>query len=224
MANNFNFVEFIGNLPANVLFGPYWGQLQIIFTTIFVLSFSSCAIFLLVITFGPSNIKFHVTEASLTKFKLSGNDTLDYKLEANITSRNPNKNVEVHYMRTTAIAWYKDNEFARVDLSSFDQGHKSTTFLNVGFEGKSVIRLKPKQLFEFNEETRVGIYNDLAIDLDFSITYKFGIHKSWPFEPPIVRCRRLSVPLISNGNSSSAPPFQHFKISRCRTGAFFVNR
>ncbi|XP_050914222.1 NDR1/HIN1-like protein 2 [Lathyrus oleraceus] len=205
----------------NLLCGPYFEQIKLTFLTIFALSTSSWIIFCAVITFAPSNVKFHVTQASLTKFNLTTN-TLDYKLEANITSRNPNKNVEIHYMRVTAIAWYKDNEFARVNLSSFDQGPKNTTFLHVGFEGKGVIILKPKQLFEYSQETRVGIYNDLAIDLDFSMTYKFGIHKSWPFEPPIVKCRRLSLSLISNGNSSAAAP--SFQVRRCRTGPFFVNR
>ncbi|KAI5424427.1 NDR1/HIN1-like protein 10 [Lathyrus oleraceus] len=217
----FNFCDFLNEFPENVICGPYVEQMKVVLSIIFWLSSSSCVIFLLVITFAPSNVKFHVTQASLTKFNLTTN-TLDYKLEANITSRNPNKIVEINYMRVTAIAWYKDNEFARVNLPSFHQGHKNTTFLHVGFEGKGVIILKPQQLFEYNEERRVGIYNDLAIDLDFSMTYKFGIHKSWPFEPPIVKCRRLSLSLISNGNSSAAAP--SFQVRRCRTGPFFVNR
>jgi hypothetical protein len=91
---------------------------------------------------------------------------------------------------------------ASVDLTPFDQGHKNTTVLNVVFQGKGFIKLKPKQLFKYNEETRLGTYNNLAFDLKVLIRYKFGIYKSYCFEPPIVQCRRLSLSLISNGNSS----------------------
>ncbi|KAL5098309.1 hypothetical protein RYX36_002636 [Vicia faba] len=63
-----------------------------------------------IITYGPSNIKFRETDASLTKFNLASNNTLDYKLESNITARNSYKSVEVYYRRVTVIAWYKDLE------------------------------------------------------------------------------------------------------------------
>jgi hypothetical protein len=186
------------------------------------LSSTSIAIFLIVITYSPSDIKFHVTDASLTKFNLTNNNTLDYKLEANITSRNPNKNVIVYYREITAIAWYKDHKFATVNLTPFDQGHKTTSVLHVLFQGKGVMnkRLKPKQLFECNQETHLGIYHDLAIDLDILATYKFQRHKSNRFRPPMVQCRRLSLSLISNGNSSSAP----FHDRKCRIKLFFQNR
>ncbi|CAK8544608.1 unnamed protein product [Lathyrus sativus] len=216
MATNFNFPI---HCPANLQ--PSCEQIRAVVILLATLSFSASMIFLLVITFGHSNLKFHITDASLTNFNLTSNNALDYKLEANITSRNPNKDVEIYYMKITAIAWYKDNEFARVSLSSFDQGHENTTFLHVVFEGKGVIKLKPKQLFEYNEETRVGIYNDLAVDLDLLIRCKLGCQRTYPYNPPLVKCRRLSLSLNSNANSSSAPSFH---VTRCRTGAFFSNR
>jgi hypothetical protein len=175
---------------------------------------------MIIITYLPTNLEFHVTEASLSNFNLTSNTTLSYKLEAKITSRNPNKHVEVYFRKVTAIAWYKDHDYASVDLTPFDQGHKNTTVLNVVFQGKGFIKLKPKQLFEYNEETRLGIYNDLAIDLEFLIRYKLGRYKSGRFKTPTIQCRRLSLSLISNGNSSQSPSF-HGSNCKIRTGHFF---
>ncbi|CAI8615414.1 unnamed protein product [Vicia faba] len=200
---------------------PSCEQVKDVLVLLAGLASSVSIIFLLVVTFSPSNLKFHITDASLTMFNLTGNNTLDYKLEANITSRNPNKNVEIYYRKLAAVAWYKDNEFARVNLPPFDQGHKNTTFLHVAFEGKGLIKLKPKQLFEYNEESRVGIFNDLAVDLDLLVRYKFQSHRTTAYYPPIVKCRRLSLLLNSNGNSSSPPSFH---VTRCRSGFFFANR
>jgi len=185
---------------------------------ILFLSFASWFIYFAVIRYGPTNLKFHVTEASLTKFNLTGNNTLSYKLQAKIASRNPNKKLIVHYRVITANARYKTTKFASLNLTSFDQGHKNTTFINLQFEGKSVINLNPKQLSEYNEETRLGIYHQLAIDLDFTIKYKFGVHKSGTFNPPIVHCSPLSLSLTSNGNSSSPPSFH---VKKCDSGFFF---
>ncbi|KAK7314665.1 hypothetical protein VNO77_33192 [Canavalia gladiata] len=171
------------------------------------------------IVISPSSVKFHVTDASLTQFNLTNNNTLYYNLKVNITVRNPNNNIIVYYRGITAIAWYKDNDFGWVSLTPFDQGHKNTTFLQAVFKGQSVIKLKTKQLGEYKEETSVGIYNDLAVDLDLRIRSKYGRFKSSRFNPPIVQCRRLRVPLISN--SKTAPPFS---VTKCSTGYFFADR
>ncbi|KAK2447193.1 NDR1/HIN1 protein [Trifolium repens] len=177
-----------------------------------------------IITYLPTNLEFHVTEASLSKFNLTNNNTLSYKLEAKITSRNPNKHVEVYFRKVTAIARYKGHNFTSVDLTPFDQGHKNTTVLNVVFQGKGFIKLKPKQLFEYNEETGLGVYNDLAIDFDFLIRYKLGRYKSGRFNTPLIQCRRLSLSLISNGNSSPPSPSFHGSKCRIKSGRFFDSR
>ncbi|RDX72957.1 NDR1/HIN1-like protein 3, partial [Mucuna pruriens] len=137
----------------------------------------------------------------------------------NVTVRNPNNNIIVYYRRITAIAWYKDNNFAWVSLAPFDQGHKNTTFLQAVFEGNSVIKLGSQQVGEYKDETSVGIYNDLAVDFDVTIRAKYARFKSSRFNPPVVQCRRLRVPLISNGKS--APPF---RVTKCSTGYFFADR
>ncbi|KAK7314664.1 hypothetical protein VNO77_33191 [Canavalia gladiata] len=187
------------------------------FYTLMIIFFLSVIIFWIIIS--PSNVKFHITEASLTQFNLTNNNTLYYNLKVNITVRNPNNNIIVYYRRIKAIAWYKDNDFGWVSLTPFDQGHKNTTFLQVEFKGQSVIKLKAQQLGEYKEETSVGIYNDLAVDLDLRIRAKYGRFKSSRFNPPIVQCRRLKVPLISNGKTPTP-----FSVTKCKSGSFFVDR
>ncbi|XP_057418087.1 NDR1/HIN1-like protein 10 [Lotus japonicus] len=170
------------------------------------------------IIISPSSVKFHVTEASLTHFNLTSNNTLYFKFKVDISARNPNNNVKVYYRRIKAIAWYKDNDFGWVSLTPFDQGHKNTSFLEpIVFEGHSAMKLKPRQIAEYNEETRVGVYNDLAVDLDLRIRAKYGGIKGRRFNPPIVRCRRLRVPLISSDEST--PPLNR---TSCSSSYFFL--
>ncbi|KAK7380091.1 hypothetical protein VNO78_32491 [Psophocarpus tetragonolobus] len=185
--------------------------------TLMLMFFLSVILFWIIIS--PSSVKFHVTDASLTQFNLTSNNNLYYNLKVNITVRNPNNNIIVYYRKITAIAWYKDNAFGWVRLTPFDQGHKNTTFLQAVFAGQSVIKLKLKQLGEYKDEASVGIHRDLAVDFDLRIRAKYGRIKSSRFNPPIVQCRRLRVPLISN--ATSPPPFT---VTRCRTGYFFSDR
>ncbi|CAL0322272.1 unnamed protein product [Lupinus luteus] len=186
--------------------------------TICILVFILPMIF--VIIFSPSSVKFHVTEFSLTQFNLTNNNNLFFNFRVNITATNPNKNTIVYYRRIQAIAWYKDNDFAYVSLTPFDQGKKNTSFLQTAvFQGSSVFNLKPYQLAEYYAETRAGVYNDLAVDLDMKVRFKYGRLKSNRFDPPIVQCRHLSVPLISNGKSVAS-----FNGTKCRNNYFFVDR
>ncbi|KHN45252.1 Putative syntaxin-24 [Glycine soja] len=173
----------------------------------------------IIVCISPSSVKFHVTDASLTQFNLTSNNTLYYNLKVNVTVRNPNKHTIVYYRRITVISWYKDNAFGWVSLTPFDQGHKNTTFLQAVFEGQRVIKLKSKQLGEYKDETSVGIYKDLAVDFDLRIRAKYAKFKSSRFNTPIVQCRRLRVPLISNGKS--VPPFS---VTRCKSASFFSDR
>ncbi|KAK7271188.1 hypothetical protein RJT34_26875 [Clitoria ternatea] len=192
-----------------------------IFSTIYAFMFIFIlALIIFWVAISPSSVKFHITNATLTQFNLiTTNNTLYYNLKVNITVRNPNNNIIVYYRGITAIAWYKDNDFASITLTPFDQGHKNTTFLEAKFEGHSVIKLKAKQLGEYKQETSVGIYNDLAVDFDLRIRAKYGKVKSSRFNPPIVQCGRLRVPLVSNGKST--PPFS---VTKCSTGYFFSDR
>ncbi|XP_058727334.1 NDR1/HIN1-like protein 10 [Vicia villosa] len=210
---------------------PGWcGTFMCLFCTIYTIIFFFALLSIIFwIIISPSSVKFHVTDATLTNFNLTdNNNTLYYNFKLNVTARNPNNNIIVYYRRITAIAWYKDNAFGYVSLTPFDQGHKNTTFLGpIVFNGNTKIKLGRKQLDEYNEETRVGIYNDLAVDFDIKIRAKFGsFYKSGRFNTPVVQCRRLRVPLISTskGNLSSSSTTFSFTERRCSSASFFTDR
>ncbi|XP_058742522.1 uncharacterized protein LOC131615019 [Vicia villosa] len=131
-------------------FQPSFESIRLIFLKLFAVSFSSFMIFLLVSIFLSSNVKFHITEDSLSEFNLTANNTLDYKLEANIAPRNSIKNAEIWHWKIVAIAWYEDIDFAEVNLSNV--------------EGKGVIKLKSKPGYKYKDEARLWIYNQSFFD------------------------------------------------------------
>ncbi|CAL5186687.1 unnamed protein product [Lathyrus oleraceus] len=178
---------------------PGWvGTFMCLYCTIYTIIFFFILLSIIFwIIISPSSVKFHVTDATLTEFNLTNNNnTLYYNFKLNVTVRNPNNNIIVYYRRITAFAWYKDNNFGFVSLTPFDQGHKNTTFLGpIVFNGNTKIKLGRKQLDEYSEEMRLGIYKDLAVDFDIKIRAKFGsFYKSGRFNTPVVQCRRLKVP------------------------------
>ncbi|KAJ7975269.1 Late embryogenesis abundant protein [Quillaja saponaria] len=121
----------------------------ITYTTI-LLFILSCFVFWII--FFPSNVKFHVTDASLMQFNLTDNNTLHYNLKLNITVRNPNKKIAVYYRRIIATGYYKKKRFQTMSLAPFYQGHKNTSFLRPLFEGQQVVVLKGGKLSEYNTE------------------------------------------------------------------------
>jgi hypothetical protein len=90
-----------------------------------------CTAFIIYLTIVTTsfNVKFDITNVSLKQFNLTSNNTLYYNFKVNITARNPNNNGKIHYRRIRAVAWYKDNDFARVNLTTFDQEKKIPLFL-----------------------------------------------------------------------------------------------
>jgi len=52
--------------------------------------------FLLWLIVRPNALKFTVTEASLTQYNFTNNNTLQYDLSVNLTIRNPNRRVGVY--------------------------------------------------------------------------------------------------------------------------------
>ena len=76
----------------------------------------------------PNVLKFHVTDASLTRFDYTTNNTLHYDLALNVSIRNPNRRVGVYYDHIEAHALYQDVLFGNQTLGPFFQHHKNTTF------------------------------------------------------------------------------------------------
>jgi hypothetical protein len=89
-----------------------------------------------------------------------------------------------------------------VTMVPFFLGSKNTIRLQpIVFEGNSLIKLDRKQLFEYNKETQLGIYN---LHLELS---KYMV------------CPSLRIPMISNGNL--APTFKVVKCSYDRYHLWF---
>ena len=144
----------------------------------------------------------------------NNNNNLQYKLDLNITLRNPNKKMAIYFDKIEANAFYEGQRFDTENLTiwGFKVERKSTHFLNATFAGQQWMELGANEL-DFNEEKSVGVY---SIDLKCYLRIRFrigdfigGDHK------PKVKCG-LKVPLSSNGNLSTA----RFETTRCDVHLF----
>lgn len=149
------------------------------------------AILIFWLIFRPTNLKFHVTDASLTEFSLT-NNTLKYNLALNLTARNPNKRVGVYYDRIEARAYYDDQRFGSVPFDGFYQGYKNTSVWSPVFKGQNVVVLSGEDLNNFNVEKSSGVFSiDLRVHLRLRL--RFGKMKTMTMRPKIA-CD-LKVPL-----------------------------
>ncbi|KAE8689947.1 Protein YLS9 [Hibiscus syriacus] len=166
------------------------------------------AVLIFWLIFRPNEVKFHVTDARLNEFSLD-NQTLRYDLAVNITVRNPNRRIGIHYDRIEARAYYEDQRLQSVPLTSFYQGHKNTSFLNAVFRGEQFVRLGSDEAADYNEERISGIYS-IDVKLYLRIRFKVGRVRTSRFRPRI-DCD-LKVPLNTvNGTLAAAP----FTTKRC---------
>lgn len=170
------------------------------------------------IIFHPSNVKFYVTDASVTNFNFTNNSTLYFDLAMNITVRNPNNRIAVDYRRVTVIGYYKDNSFGAVNLSPFSQGHKNTTYLNAALSGQQGLLLDGKYLAEYYSETAARAYL-INVDIDLDIRVRYGKIKD-SLEPPIISCR-MKIPVVSSAGKEASS----FSFTKCRhIKSFFISR
>ena len=165
------------------------------------------AVLIFWLIFRPTHLKFYATEASLTQFNFTSNNTLQYNLALNITARNPNKKIGVYYDSIEVRAYYDDHRFDAKSLTPFYQGHKSTKVLNTEFSGQKSVLLAAEELSEFNSEKTAGVYN-IDVKLYLQLRLKVGKLKTWKLKPK-VDCE-LRVPLSSNGNSATG-----FESTKC---------
>ncbi|KHN35511.1 Putative syntaxin-24, partial [Glycine soja] len=158
----------------------------------------------------PNVIKFHVTDASLTRFDYTTNNTLHYDLTLNVSIRNPNRRVGVYYDQIEALALYEDVLFGNLTLGSFYQHHKNTTFVSPIFKGQRVTPLAKVQVSEFDKEKGSGVYT-IDLKLFMTVRFKFLLFKSGSLKPKI-RCA-LHVPLKSRNATTS--PDAAFQPTEC---------
>ncbi|XP_059668659.1 NDR1/HIN1-like protein 3 [Cornus florida] len=165
---------------------------QILCTIVLIIGVT---IFIVWLIFRPNEVKFHVTDATLTQFNHSTTaNTLYYNLSLNMTVRNPNKRIGIYYDRIEARAYFEDQRFGTEELSRFYQGHKKTNNLNTAFQGQTMVVLGDSELSKYNSQTSSGIYN-IDVKLYLRIRLKFGVFKTPKFKPKI-KCD-LKVPLLS---------------------------
>uniref|UniRef100_A0A7N0V1G9 Late embryogenesis abundant protein LEA-2 subgroup domain-containing protein n=1 Tax=Kalanchoe fedtschenkoi TaxID=63787 RepID=A0A7N0V1G9_KALFE len=160
--------------------------------------------------FRPTQLKFRVTDATLSQFSLS-NNTLRYNLAVNLTARNPNTRVEVYYEKIEARAYYEDRRFSSVTLDAFHQGRKNTSMWSPVFQGQNLVVLGGSELSEFNEEKEAGVYSiDLRVHLKLRL--RFGKIKTRTMTPKVA-CD-LKVPL--NGGTG-------FRTTKCNLERWSIN-
>ncbi|MCL7032872.1 hypothetical protein MKW94_017342 [Papaver nudicaule] len=163
------------------------------------------------------NIKFHVRDASLTQFNLTGDHTLDYHLAVNITVRNSNKKIgTIQYDTITSRTNCYGKGLGLVSLTPFTQGHKKTTLLRRVFQGKTSLKLQGSHLMDFTNDQRNGNYS-IILKLDGLAKMKYpggGISTQWNY---YVVCGLLRLPLLlANSSTDQAIYARLFITRRCK--------
>jgi hypothetical protein len=145
----------------------------------------------------PPSIKFKITEASITQFDITSDNTLYYNFKVTITAKNYKNEIKYFEKKMDAISSYKGNQLSSMTMEPFVLGNKNTVTLQpIVFEGNSLIRLVPKELVEYNNETQLGIYN-----LQFELS-------------PFLYCS-LRIPLISNDKLTPT-----FNVTECQCSRY----
>ncbi|KAF9598240.1 hypothetical protein IFM89_026016 [Coptis chinensis] len=157
--------------------------------------------------FRPTEVKFHVVDATLTEFNLTDNNNqIRYNLALDMSVRNSNKRIGVYYDRIEARAYYENELFATTTLTPFYQGRKNTTMLRPVFQGTSTITLRDSEITTFDREKNDGNFN-IDIRLYLRIRFKVNRVKTRRLKPKI-KCD-LNVPF--NRASTVA-----FNTKRCK--------
>ncbi|XP_061359454.1 NDR1/HIN1-like protein 3 [Gastrolobium bilobum] len=185
------------------IFNCIFGIICKLLTTIIIMVAIAAFLFWLIVR--PNVVRFYVTDATLTQFNFTNNNTLHYNLALNITIRNPNKRVGIYYDYIEARALYQDVRFDSQTLGTFFQHHKNTSVLNTAFKGQQVMILGTDQTSELNKDKSSGVYH-IDVMLFLNVRFKMGLFKSGKVKPKI-RCD-LQVPLKSHNGTSPAGGFQ----------------
>jgi|UniRef100_A0A2N9GIX2 hypothetical protein len=176
---------------------------KLVFTVLILVGIAAVIFWFLV---RPNNLKFYVTDASLTQFNFTTNNNLQYNLDLNITVRNPNKRIGIYYDTIQASTYYEGQRFDTVSLTPFYQGHKNTSLLSQVFDGQKLVLLGTSEVSNFNSEKSNGVYS-IDVKLNLKIRVKVGWIKIGHFKPKI-DCG-LKVPLSGSSSGGS------FETTKC---------
>ncbi|KAI3957979.1 hypothetical protein MKW98_020621 [Papaver atlanticum] len=157
-----------------------------------ILTSLGLAVLIVWLIFRPINpLKYHVDNASLTQFNVTGNDMLHYELAVDLSLRNPNTKIGVYYDQIEARALYDGQRFDSIMLTPFYQGHKNTTTLHPVFKGQ---RLLPNVQGAYDNDVSDGKFN-IEVKLYIKMRYKAGDVETIRVNPGY-KCE-LEVPLGS---------------------------
>lgn len=149
-------------------------------------------VFLFWLIVRPNVVKFHVTNATLTQFNYTNNNTLHYDLALNITVRNPNKRLGIYYDHIEASALYHDARFDSQFPDPFYQGHKTTNILTPVFKGQHVVLLDAGQSAELKKENTSGVY-EIDVKMYLRVRFKLGVFKTKTLKPKVTCEMRLPL-------------------------------
>lgn len=158
--------------------------------------------------FLPQELKFTVSDASLTQFDYNStaNNTLLYDMALNITIRNPNKRVGVYFNRIQALSQYGKKRFSMVTLTNstpFYQGRKNTTTVSAVIQGQQVLLFKEKDMKKYNMEKSAGVYS-IEVKLALRVKARYGKLKTRYYKPADKVSCKLKLPLLSNSMNGTA--------------------
>ena len=167
-----------------------------------VLAVVGPSVFVVLLILTPKRLEIDVTNAFLSEFNLTINNTLHYNLTLNISIKNPNKRIGLYYDTIQAKGYvFDDYQFGTVSLPPFYQGHKNTSVLSPVFHGQLLSFPESSDLIpNFNNDTSDGVY-DIAVELYLSFRTKGGRWIKNGHFKPVIWCS-LKVPLSSNGKSA----------------------
>lgn len=175
--------------------------LRILFTAIVVIVVVlGIMVLIMWILLHPSKLKFHIENASLTRFNLTEGRTLDYNLKLNMSVKNPNKRFGIYYDKLEAAAYYDRKRFGHAALPSFYQRHHNTTFLHPAFDGQSNIAPGTSGVADFNSDKSDGFF-DINIKINARIRFKIGSIKI-RYNPKYDCDLRLPLAASSDGNTT----------------------
>ncbi|XP_057438898.1 NDR1/HIN1-like protein 3 [Lotus japonicus] len=179
---------------------------KLIFTALIIIGIAVLIFWLIV---RPNVVKFHVTDATLTQFNFTGNNTLNYDLTLNITVRNPNKRLGIYYDYIEARAMYQDVRFDTEFFDRFYQGHKKTNVISRQFKGTHVVPLGAEETKELNKDKEDGVYG-IDVKMYLKVRFKLGVFKTKTLKPKVT-CE-LRVPLKSAGGGGGGGGFE---VTKC---------
>ncbi|PON97411.1 Late embryogenesis abundant protein [Trema orientale] len=201
------------------------GCLRVLFlVAVAAIVLTGLAITIFCIIMNPHQMKFHVTNASLSRFDyVAANQTLNFKLLLNATIRNPNKRIGIHFEYSTDHYAYYDGEFLGVGGTGLSfylpPGAVSTAEYGWAlFEGSRTVSFDSREVKRFNKRKSDGVF-PFYVKVKMTNSFKVDKMHIGDFRST-VKCR-LKVPLIrSAANGKTGSSSTRFKDTKCE---YFFN-